>query len=199
MANCFVNFLVVLSFLNLADSYVWGPPASFQRNAWLSPQTPTFFNPRPTNGRPCGRYPASAFAAHQLASYCADLRRFQRAGYLIWRANITQDDVRNLTTLAENWDVPGIRSAIYDLANERLTGAEKNESLQLLDELGPPLSFTDALEVFTVEQKGQVLLLFRSRRYHDIAVVTNGLIASLPDEDQPKARRFIQAIHYLFL
>lgn len=49
----------------------------------------------------------------------SDVRLFQRAGYLIARANLTQADVSNLTQLAENWDINGIKDQIYDLANER--------------------------------------------------------------------------------
>ncbi|KAE9549065.1 hypothetical protein FO519_007718 [Halicephalobus sp. NKZ332] len=160
---------------------------------------PQFFNQQPVGGfgRPCGY--GNQWGNQQWSNYCNNMRLFQRAGYLILRANLTQSDISNLTSLAENWDVDGIRDRIYTLVNDKFDGPERNESLQLLDELGPPLSFTDALEVFTVEQRAQVILLFKTRRYHDVAVIANGLIASLPDEDQPKARRFIQAVHYLLM
>uniref|UniRef100_A0A914Z947 Uncharacterized protein n=1 Tax=Panagrolaimus superbus TaxID=310955 RepID=A0A914Z947_9BILA len=61
---------------------------------------------------------------------------------------------------------------------------DRNRTLQLLDILSPPRSFTDAIEVLTIEQKSHIQELFNTSRYQDLSIVVNGLIKSLPDADQ---------------
>uniref|UniRef100_A0A7E4V337 TPM_phosphatase domain-containing protein n=1 Tax=Panagrellus redivivus TaxID=6233 RepID=A0A7E4V337_PANRE len=131
------------------------------------------------------------------AEFCENLPLYQRAAEYIRQANISPQIINNVTTLARNWDIDGVKNAIFVIVSENFNGNDRNAVMQLLDELSPPLSFTDALAVFTIEQRAQVVELFRKRRYQEIGVIVNGLITSLPDVDQKKARRFIEAVRYL--
>jgi hypothetical protein len=58
-----------------------------------------------------------------------------------------------------------------------------------LDRYGPPKSLVQALEAMTIEQKGHIQQLVEAssrRRTADLRRIARGLVASLPDEDQPQ-------------
>ncbi|VDD88049.1 unnamed protein product [Enterobius vermicularis] len=84
----------------------------------------------------------------------------------------------------KEWDFTLIVRTIYNAVLKRSTNSDKFEALNILEKFGPPTTLLDAVDRLSPEQKGEIALLIRSRDVAKINLILNGILISLPREDQ---------------
>uniref|UniRef100_A0A914CJ03 Uncharacterized protein n=1 Tax=Acrobeloides nanus TaxID=290746 RepID=A0A914CJ03_9BILA len=127
-----------------------------------------------------------------------DGRVVEKIVHIINLLNLTQSDYEALQDGLRSWNFNMVRNTIFSLIMTRLQEDLRNEALTLLDNYGPPSSLVDALAAFTLEQKGQVEMLANANRSKDLETIMKGVITSIPDDDQPQAKKFVAVMKYLF-
>uniref|UniRef100_A0A915E3E4 Uncharacterized protein n=1 Tax=Ditylenchus dipsaci TaxID=166011 RepID=A0A915E3E4_9BILA len=110
--------------------------------------------------------------------------------------NWSQSDSQNFQTASQNWDFEAMLNIVFSKLLDVKSEDIKTKGLNLLQKYSPPKSLMEAAKAFTIEQKAQIRLLVSSHRRDDLKNVIQGLIASLPDEDQRQARMSVSALKF---
>ncbi|CAD5222094.1 unnamed protein product [Bursaphelenchus xylophilus] len=130
-------------------------------------------------------------------SYMIDPSDVNTAICVIQKLNFTKTEVRQISEYANVIDLSSVLDLVYAHVF-KLDDETRSRALQLLQDYGPPESLIRAVQAMTMDQKGHIQELRHKRRVGEVRVITRGLIFSLPDEDQPQARKFVAILRYMF-
>ncbi|KAK5970437.1 hypothetical protein GCK32_008941 [Trichostrongylus colubriformis] len=93
------------------------------------------------------------------------------------------------------WNFESISKTLHDRASQ--IEGENLFNLFIVERYLPSDEFIEATNALTAIQKGHIGGLFIANRKMELDQIMNGIILSLPDEVQIKARNFMELMEYL--
>ncbi|XGW17595.1 hypothetical protein V3C99_002300 [Haemonchus contortus] len=93
------------------------------------------------------------------------------------------------------WNFDAISRTLHDRATQ--IEGENLFNLFIVERHLPSDEFIEATNALTAIQKGHIGGLFIAGRQLELEQMMNGIILSLPDEVQIKARNFMELMHFL--
>ncbi|KAI1729699.1 hypothetical protein Ddc_02357 [Ditylenchus destructor] len=117
--------------------------------------------------------------------------------HVLGSLNWTDSDSAQFLASTETFAFESMLNLLFSKIVELQSDELRETGMSLLQKYSPPKSMIDATKAWTTEQKAQVRLLVTGSRTRELHIVLDGLITSLPDEDQRQARISLSALNFL--